>query len=190
MLDIKFIRENPKIVKEGCQKKHVNVDIDRLLEVDKKRRETLGALEDMRAQKNKASREISVAKDEKEKQKTILKMQELDKGSDRLNKKMKELDEEFEKLMRQIPNLPEADVPVGKDERANAVLREWGKKTEFKFKPKDYLEIAENLDIIDVKRAAKVSGSRFGYLKNETGLLEFALVTLTFDILTKKIKAK
>lgn len=186
MLDIKFIRENSKIVKEGCQKKQVNVDIDRILEVDKKRREALRALEDMRAQKNKASKEISTATDEKEKQKIILKMQELDKGSDRFNREMKELDEEFEKLMQQIPNLPQDDVPVGKDEKANLVLKEWGKKTEFCFKPKDYLEIAESLDIIDVKRAAKVSGSRFGYLKNEAVLLEFALINLAFDVLTKE----
>jgi len=186
MLDIKFIRENPKKVKEGCKQKQAKVDVDLLLEVDKKRQENLKALEDMRAQKNRASREIAKTKNEKEKRKIILKMQELDSNSDRLNKILKELDKEFNDLMLQTPNLPQEDVPVGQDERDNVVLREIGEKTKFDFKPKDYLEIAEKLDLIDVKRAAKVSGTRFAYLKNEAVLLEFSLIKLAFDVLTKK----
>jgi len=186
MLDIKFIREHPDIIKNGCKTKQVKVDIDKLLEVDKKRRETLQALEDMRAQKNKASKEISQTKNEKEKQKIILKMQELDKNSDRLTKDLKELEKKFNDLMCQIPNLPLDDVPVGKDERDNVVLREWGKKTKFDFKPKNYLELAEKLDLIDVKRAAKISGTRFGYLKREAALLEFALINFAFDTLIRE----
>ena len=186
MLDIKFIRENPEKVKEGCKKKQVKVDIDRLLEFDKKRREALQALEDMRAQKNKASKKISETKSKKEKQKIILAMQELDRNSDRLNKSLKELEEKFTQLMLQIPNLPQDDVPVGRDERDNVVLRKVGERPKFDFKPKDYLEIAEKLDLIDVKRAAKVAGTRFGYLKREAALLEFALIGLVLETLTKK----
>jgi len=186
MLDIKFIRQNPEKVKDGCQKKQVKVDIDRLLEVDKKLRETLQALEDMRAQKNKANKEIQRAKDKKEKDKIILKMRELDKNSDRLNKNLKELNEEFNNLILQIPNLPFGDVPVGRDERDNVVLREVGEKPKFDFKFKNYLEIAENLDLIDVKRAAKVAGTRFGYIKREAVLLEFALINLAFDTLIRE----
>jgi seryl-tRNA synthetase len=186
MLDIKFIRENPEVVKQGCQKKQVKVDIDRLLEVDKKRRETLRALEDMRAQKNKANKEIQKARDKKEKEKIILKMRELDKNSDRLTRTLKELEKEFSDLMLQIPNLPLDDVPVGKDERDNVVLKEVGERPKFDFKPKDYLEIAENLDLIDVKRAAKVAGTRFGYLKREAVLLEFALINFAFDNLIRE----
>ena len=204
MIDIKFIRNYPDKVKEGCQKKQVKVDIDRLLEVDKKRREVLQALEDMRAQKNKANKEIQKAKDQKEpasakasarqrKQKIILKMRELDKNSDRLTKNSKKLDEEFNNLMLQIPNLPFDDVPLGRDERDNVVLREVGEKLKFDlpagrqgFQPKDYLEIAENLDLIDVKRAAKIAGSRSGFLKRELVLIEFALIKLAFDTLMKE----
>ena len=186
MLDIKFIRDNPEVVKKGCKDKQVKVDIDRFLEVDKKRRETLQALEDIQAQKNKASKKIPEIKDEKEKRKIILQMKEIDKNSDRLNKTSKELDEEFNKLMLQIPNLPQEDVPIGKDEKENVVLKEVGKKPKFDFKPKDYMEIAERLDLIDVQRAAKVSGTRFGYLKNEAVLLEFALVNFAFDNLLKE----
>jgi seryl-tRNA synthetase len=186
MLDIKFIRQNPKIVKEACKNKQVRVDIDKLLEVDKKYRETLQALEKISAQKNRASKEITKTETEKEKRKIILKMKELDRNSDRLNKNLKELEKELSDLMLKIPNLPFDDVPVGKDERENVVLKEVGEKRKFDFKPKDYLEIAEKLDIIDVKRAAKVSGTRFGYLKKEAVLLEFALINFAYDFLTKE----
>jgi len=186
MLDIKFIRENPQVVKEGCEKKQVKVDIDRLLEVDKKRRETLQALEDMRAQKNKASKNIPKIKDEKEKKKIILEMKELDKNSDRLDLTLKELDEEFNNLMFEVPNLPLDYAPVGKNEKENVVLKEVGERPKFDFQPKSYLEIAENLDLIDIKRAAKVSGTRFGYLKREAALIEFALINFAFDTLIKE----
>jgi len=186
MLDIKFIRGYPNKVKEGCQKKQIKVDINRLLEVDKKKREILQAIEEMKAQKNKASKKISQTKNQKEKQKIILEMKELDKGSDRLNKNLKEIEKEFVDLMYQIPNLPLDDVPVGKDEKDNLVLKEVGEKTKFDFRPKNHLEIAERLDLIDIKRAAKVAGTRFGYLKREAVLLEFALINLAFDTLLKE----
>lgn len=186
MLDIKFIRNYPDIVKEGCKNKQVKVDVDLLLEVDKKCRETLRALEDMRAQKNKANKEIREAKNKKEKEKIILKMRELDKNSDRLTKTLKELEGKFNNLILQIPNLPLDDVPVGRDERDNVVLREWGEKPKFNFQPKDYLSLGEDLDLIDVKRASKISGTRFGILKKGAVLLKFALRDLTSEILIKE----
>jgi len=186
MLDIKFIREHPDLVKEACKNKQVDIDIDRLLEIDKKRREILRALEEMLAQKNRVSKIISRTKDKKEKEKIILEMRELDKNSDRLNKNLKELNEEFNNLILQLPNLPLDNVPIGKNDQDNIVLREVGERTKFDFKPKNYLEISEKLDLIDVKRAAKVAGTRFGYLKNEAVLLEFALVDLVFEKLIQE----
>lgn len=186
MLDIKFIRSNPDLVKKGAEEKGVKVDVNRLLEVDKKRRETMTALEDMLAQKNKASKAIAGTKDEKEKQKIILKMKELDKNSDRLDEDLKAMDKEFNDLMLQIPNLPLDDVPIGKDETGNVVLRKVGGIPKFSFPPKDYLEISEKLDIIDVKRAAKIAGSRFGFLKKEAALMEFALINLALDNLIRE----
>jgi len=201
MLDINFIKENPKIVKRGCQDKGVKVDIDLLLQVDKRRRDSLRALEDMRAQKNKASQKIAELKNDQEKKKIILEMRELDKNSDRLTRGLSELEKEFNDLLFQVPNLPQDDVPVGKDERDNDVLKEWGEKTKFAehslislprstrafdFKPKDYLVLSEKLDLIDIKRAANVSGTRFGYFKREAALLEFALINFAFDTLTKE----
>ena len=186
MLDIKFIRQNPDKVKKACKNKQVKVDIDKLLKVDKKRVELLQALEDMRAKKNQASKDIVATKDKKEKEKIILKMRELDRNNDNLDEDLKELEKQFNDLMVQIPNPAFDDVPVGKDESENVVVKEVGKKTKFDFKFKDYLEIAENLDLIDVKRAAKTSGTRFGFLKNEAVLLELALVNFLFEELREE----
>ena len=179
MLDINFIRQNPDKVKEGCRKKQAKVDIDQLLELDKKKRELLKELEDLRAEQNKISKQ-AVAKEQIEKAK------ELKEKIKKIEPDLKKVEEEFNNLMLQVPNLPQEDVPEGRDERENKVLRKVGKKPKFDFQPKDYLEIAENLDLIDVKRAAKVSGTRFGYLKNEAVLIEFALINFVFEILTKK----
>ena len=186
MLDIKFIRQNPDKVKKACKNKQVKVDIDKLLDVDKKRIQALQALEDMRAKKNKASKDIVATKDKKEKEKIILEMKELDRNNDKLDETLKELEKEFNDLMLQVPNPAFHDIPVGKDESENKVIKEVGKKTKFDFKIKDYLEIAEKLDLIDVKRAAKVSGTRFGFLKNEVVLLELALVNFLFEELRKE----
>jgi len=185
MLDIKFIRQNPEKVKEGCKKKGVDINIDELLEIDKKRREILKKVEEIRAQKNKASKEIVKLKG-KEREELLKKMREIDKEGDVLEKKFKEIDKEFWQLMAKVPNLPFDDVPVGKDERDNVVLREVGEIPKFDFEPKDHLEIGEKLDIIDVKRAAKTSGTRFGFLKGEGALLEFALINFVFDSLVKE----
>ncbi len=180
MLDIKFIRENPEKVKQGCQKKQVKIDIDRILLLDKKRREFLQKIDFLRAAQNKISEGGGRDKTQ------IKKAKELKNQIKELEKEFKKIDEEFNALMLQIPNLPFDDVPIGKDESENKVLREEGKKPKFNFKNKDYLEITEKLDLIDVKRAAKVSGTRFGYLKNEAALLEFALINFVFDTLIKQ----
>jgi len=173
-MDIKFIRENPEEVKEGCRKKQVDCQIDRILELDKKRRKFLQEIEGLKAEQNKLGKDQqATAKELKWKIKN-------------LEPTLEKIEEEFNQLMKQIPNLPLSDVPIGKDEKANKVLRQEGKKPKFDFEAKDYLAIAEKLDIIDIKRAARASGSRFGYLKGGAALLEMALVQLAFDRLVKK----
>lgn len=186
MLDIKFIRQNPDKVKDACRKKQVKVDVDKLLEIDKKRRLLMVELEAIKAKKNKASREISALKSEAEKKKIIKKMQGLDKDGDKLAKKLRETEKEFTSLMLMIPNPPLEEVIEGKDDSENKVLREIGERPKFDFPYKDYLELGEKLNLIDVKRAAKTSGSRFGFIKNEAALMEFALVKLAFDLLRKE----
>ena len=174
MLDLKFIRQNPDKVKEGAAKKQVEVDVDRLLDLDKKKREFLQKIETLRAEQKKLGRA------------DLSKAQKLKTEIKKLEPEINEIEKELDCLLRQIPNLPLDEVPLGKDERENKVLKECGKKPKFSFKPKDYLEIAEKLDIIDVKRAAKVSGTRFGYIKGGLVQLQFALVSLATDFLSKK----
>ncbi len=180
MLDIKFIRDNPKKIKEGCRKKQVKCDVDRLLKVDEKRRQLLRETENLKAEQNKISGEGKV--DDRQ----IKKAKELKEKIKKIEPGLEKTENEFNSLMRQIPNLPQEDVPEGKEEKDNKVLREEGGKTKFNFNPKDYLSLAEKLDIIDIERAAKVSGTRFGYLKKGAAMLEFALIQLALETLAKK----
>jgi seryl-tRNA synthetase len=186
MLDIKFIRQNPELVKKGAEKKGIKVDVGRLLKVDEKRRENMTSLENMLARKNAASKKIAAVQDKKERRKIISEMRELDKKSDELEENLKETEKEFNDLLLQIPNVPFDEVPVGKDEKDNVVLRKVGRVPDFGFKTRDYMEIAERLDLIDVKRAAKIAGSRFGFLKREAALMEIGLVNMALDNLIRE----
>ena len=174
MLEIKFIRQNPEKVKEVCKKRQSKVDIDQLLILDKKKNEYLQEVENLRAKQNK------LGKDD------IREAQEIKDKIKKIEPELEKTKKEFQNLMLQIPNLPLDDVPVGKDEKDNLVIEEIGEKPKFDFQPKDYLELTEKLDWVDIERAAKVSGARFGYLKNQAVLLQFALINFAFDILTNK----
>ncbi|MFH1462454.1 MAG: serine--tRNA ligase [bacterium] len=179
MLDIKFIRQNPNLIKENCQKRGVKVDIDKLLKIDQTLREHRKKTEDWQAVLNHLSKSKPSAE-------ALIEAKDLKGKIKDGEEAIKELEKELQDLLFQLPNLLLQEVPQGKGEEDNVVLREVGKKPSFNFKPKDYLEIAENLDLIDVKRAAKVSGTRFGYLKKEAALIEIALINLAFDVLVKE----
>ena len=189
MLDIKFIREHPEKVKKALQDRNVDFDLDALLEVDEKRRVLIKERDDLRAEQNTLSREIQTGEGGKraeliEKSKNVkLRLKEEEEA-------LKVQEASFVMLQYQIPNIPFEDVPVGKDELDNKVLREVGEKPKFTFAPRDYMEIAAGLDLIDTDRAARVSGSRFGYLKREAVLLEMALVQLAFDKMIEMTEEK
>jgi seryl-tRNA synthetase len=175
MLDIKFIRENPELVRESLKKRGGDISIvDKILKTDSERRKILKETEDLRhSQKNLNKEKAEEARDLKNKIKK--------RGAI-----LPKLEKELEESINEVPNILFDDVPVGKNENDNVVLKEEGKKPKFDFEPKDYLEIAEKLDIIDVSMAAEVSGSRFGYLKKDAALLEFALIKLAFDTILPK----
>ncbi len=180
MLDINFIRQNPEKVKEGCRNKNVNVDISELLKLDKRRREILKEIEELRHQRNIISEKKELSEEEKAKARSLKEKIKIQEGE------FKKIEKEFNNLMLLVPNPPFGDVPKGKDESGNLAVKKVGKIPRFKFKLKDYLEIAENFDLLDIKRAAKVSGTRFGYLKREAALMEFGLVNFAVDFLLKK----
>ena len=176
MLDIKLIRDHSDKVKEAMKKRGMNGGkVDEFLKVDGQWREATKNLDEARAELNKASEARDAAKGKKLKEKVKL-----------LEAELAALEKSRDALLELFPNIPADDVPEGKDETGNVILREVGKKPQFKFEPKDYLTIAEKLDVIDVKKAAEVAGSRFGYLKGKAALLEIALIKFAFDRLTKK----
>jgi len=182
MLDIKFIRENLDLVKQVCEKKQVNVDIDELLNIDKEKRRILKMNEDLRATRNELTKKISEQKSPELLEQAIALKGEISKNEEELKK----IREKHKKLLYLVPNLLASDVPDGKDENDNKVLRKWGKPTKFGFKPKDHMKLGEALDIIDTKTSAKVSGARFNYLKREAVFLQFALVQFAFDTLSSR----
>lgn len=174
MLAIDFIRENRDKVAKGARDKGVEVDIDKLLTLDEKRRKLLTEIQAVEAARNKLTKEegLKLGKELKEK---------LTKLKDELSK----VEIDYKTAMYSIPNLPSSDVKVGKDESENEVIRKYGQPTKFDFTPKDHLALGESLNIIDVERAAKVSGPRFAYLKGAAVLLELALARFAFDTLIK-----
>ncbi len=179
MIDIKLLRENPEVVKQALKKREVDLDIDKLLELDKQKREMIQEVENLRSQRNEISAQKGKPAD-LEKAKQI--KQELKKKE----KDLENIEKEFGSLFILIPNILLDDVPIGKSEKDNKVIREWGKPKKFDFKIKDHLEIGKTLDLIDFERAVKISGARFGILKNQAVLLEFALIQFAFDTLLKK----
>ncbi len=185
MLDIKFIRENPEKVKRACEKKQVKVDIDLLLKLDKQRRELIKEIEKRRALQNQFSRKIKELTP-KEKKEKIEEMKKIVKEIDKFKDKLAEIEPLFKKILLEIPNPPLDDVKVGLTEADNEIIRHEGEIPKFDFPPKDYLELNEALDLIDTKRASRTSGSRFGYLKNEAVLLEFALFRFALDTLLEE----
>jgi len=174
MLDIKFIRENPKKVKEICKAKNIKLDIQKILFLDKKRRELIKKSEGLRFEQKKIEKEnLQKAKEIKFKLKKIL-------------PELKKTEQELKKLLLLTPNIFSCDTPIGKDETFNKEIFRWGKIPKFKFKIKSHIEIGKELDLIDFEKGAKTSGFRGYYLKNELALMHIALLWHTFLKLTKK----
>jgi len=174
MLDIKFIRENLELCKTAAVNKNREVEWDELLRLDEKRRELIGKVEVLREERNKLTRE------QVERGKAI--KREL-KG---IEEELRGVEEKFGLLMLTVPNVPDASVPIGKDASGNVEVKKWGKPPKFDFTPKDHIELAKSLDLIDFERGAKVGGFRAYFLKNEAAQLEFAVLFYTFQKLIAK----
>lgn len=172
MIDLNILRHHPEIIKKSLESRGVKFNLDELIRLDEERRLQIKKIEDLRCQQ-KQEKDHDQAKKIKEEIKKV-------------ETRYKEQEEQFQKLIVKIPNTPLEEVPIGKDENENVVVQEVGKKRDFKFQPRDYLTLAEKLDFIDIKRAAKVAGSRFGYLKGEVAMLVFALVNFALKTLIKE----
>lgn len=183
MIDINLLRSDPEKVKQGVSKKGVVPSlIDDILKTDEDWRNATSKLEDLRSKRNKISKELAKGRTPE----LLEKASDIKSKITDLENRQKELGDKRDEGLRKLPNLPFSDVPEGKSEEDNVVVREVGELPNFDFEPKDHLELGEALGIIDVESAAKVSGSRFNYLLGDAVLLEFGLVKLVLDILTKE----
>jgi len=182
MLDIKFIRENIERVKTAALNKNKSVDIEKLLELDEDRRRLQTKLDEARSEQNKASEKIGQA-EASDRQAMIDAVGKLKERVQKLEKEYSPVAEEFNALLYQVPNVTDPAMPVGKSEDENVVIREVGEKPVFNFEPKEHWELAEALDILDTKKAAEVSGSRFYYMKGDLVRLQFAVYQYVFDVL-------
>ncbi|MCK9578314.1 serine--tRNA ligase [bacterium] len=185
MLDIKFIRENPEKIKEACEKKHIDFDLDLLLKLDIRRRELLQAIEEINAIKNQANKRIQEAKTSEERATIIAQMKEADSNGDNNNEEFRKVNNDFNALMLLVPNIPDESVPVGDSDEDNVEIRKWGEIKNFNFPVKDHVQIAKDLDLVDFERGTKVAGFRGYFLKREAMLLSMAIWQYATDIITK-----
>lgn len=179
MLDIKFIRENPDEVKKNLLRRHKDMTVvDNILEIDKDRRELIVVVDELKAQRNKISKKPT--------QEEIEALQKAKKELDLHEKRLSELEKIFQELILGLPNLLDAQVPDGKDDSENQVLKNVGEPPVFDFEPKDHLELGKIHNLLDFERGAKVAGSGFFYEKNELALLDLALQRYTLEKLRSK----
>lgn len=186
MLDIKFIRENADKLKEAIRNKNIKLDLDELLAVDKKRVESLQCIELLSAEKNKLNELIQMSKTDDERKVAIEQGKVVKEKMTKAEPEYAKVKKQFETLMVQVPTIPSEDTPIGRDESGNVEIFQKGEIRKFTFKPKTHIELAENLDIIDFAKGAKVSGYRGYYLKNEGALLVMALMNFALHKMAEK----
>ena len=175
MLDIKFIRENKEVVQTGAEKKHVDVDIDKLITLDDLRLKELKEVEDLRAEVNRVSNDISRNQDSALKIQLIEEMRIVKDDIKTKEEKLKKTITEWQVLMLQVPNVPDMSVPVGQGEADNKEVLTWGEKPKFDFTPKDHVELMTKLKMVDFERGVKVHGFRGYFLQNDGAEMTWAI---------------
>ena len=187
MLDLKFIRENVDLVKKSVKNRGMEVDIDRLLAIDDRRKAIQKQLDELRHKHKQENKEIPELR--KRGEDVSLKIKESKKLSqqiDFLEKQLKDAEEELKQMLLIIPNIPHESVPIGPDASYNKIAKEWGKPPEFDFKPLTHIEIGEHLDIVDFQRASRMTGSNFVLFKGAGARLVRALINFMLDLHTQK----
>ncbi len=185
MLDIKFIRENPDLVKESLKNRNSKLNIDEIIELDNVRKKVLAEQEEFRAQKNKANDEISrLLKEKQDPKEKISSMKSISERIDKLDDELRQAEEKLNSALLNIPNVCHSSVPIGSPDQAK-IIRTWNEPKKPEFKPLTHIEIAEHLDIIDFPRSTKISGSNFILFKGWGARLERALINFMLDLHTK-----
>ncbi len=186
MLDIKFIRENKDIIKEGARKKHIDLDVEVLLTVDDERLELLKEVELKRQEHNKLTNDIGETADETKRKQLIVTVKILKEGLQKKETALKEIITKWQRLMVEVPNIPDMSVPEGESDAENREERIWGEMPKFSFSAKGHIELMKELDMVDFERGAKVAGFRGYFLKNAGVTLSFALWQYVLDEMMKK----
>ena len=187
MLDPKLIKENPEIIRSMLKSRAVEFDLDGLIELDKKRREFIIKTDELRKKKNQVAIIISEKKKGGDDISSILaEMKNISNEITESESEQENIESKYLKLASTIPNLVHESVPIGVDDSANIEIKKWGNIPEFDFKIKDHIDISEDLNLVDLERAAKVAGARFYYLKNDLVRLNQALIHFGLDFLAEK----
>ncbi|MBI2173177.1 MAG: serine--tRNA ligase [Candidatus Aenigmarchaeota archaeon] len=190
MLDIKLIRDSPDVVRKDLEKRQDKERL-KLLEnaigLDKKRRALIKKAEDMKKTRNEITKEISAAKSAgKSIARLMKKAKELPGEINKLEESLLLIDKQCDAILKVLPNILHESVPVGKDDSENAEIRTWGKKTQLGFEPRSHVDLGLQLGLIDLERAAKISGARFYFLKKELVILSHSILRFALDRLVKK----
>ncbi|MCY4088515.1 MAG: serine--tRNA ligase [Candidatus Saccharibacteria bacterium] len=176
MLDIKFIRDNQKAIAQAIQDKQIEADLDHLLDLDIKRRDLIQTLDDVRQKRNHLAQQTLT-------ETTRQQGQKIKDQINRLEDNLTEVETKYQQELYKIPNLPSEDTPIGSSEADNKVIYQFGQKPQFDFQPKPHWEME---DLIDERRAVRISGSRFAFLKGGFVRLQLALIQYGFDVLTNQ----
>jgi seryl-tRNA synthetase len=185
MIDIKLIEQNPELIQKTAEQKNIKIDIQEFLKLNKNRKEKLQQLEEINAAKNAANTKMKSANPD-EKAQIITEMQSLSEEEKSLNEAFKQIDEKFQHQILLMPGIMSDKTPIGKDDSENVEIKTVGELPKFDFEPKDHVELALNLDILDIKRGVKIAGSRNYFLKGDGLRLEMAIMQLTIDTLVSK----
>ena len=187
MLDPKLIKEKSQMIRDMLKARSVDFDLDGLIESDQKRRELIIKTDELRKKKNQLALQISQKKKSGEEISSVLiEMKGVSEDLGKLESEQEGIEKIYSRLALTIPNLVHESVPIGIDETANKEIRKWGEIPNFDFKINDHIDISENLDVVDLERAAKVAGARFYYLKNDLVRLNQSLIHYGLDFLAKK----
>ena len=184
MLDIKYVRSNPESVKQAMKNRNLDLDalIDKVLEIDASRRNFLSEMEKEKSVQNEINKKVPMMKKSGEDTTELIKeMKKLSEKISELKSKVTELDKNQRDILLSIPNVPNEEVPVGKDDSDNVEVRKWGDLPQFSFEPLAHWDIGKNLDILDFERAAKITGTRFTVYKDLGARLERAVINFFLD---------
>jgi seryl-tRNA synthetase len=187
MLDIKYVRSNPEVVREALVKRGAKLSLDEFLTLEEQRRVRLVEVEQLKNLRNVVSEEIArLKKAGQNPEDLVSNMRNTSLRIKQLDEQVREVEENLQQILLGIPNIPHASVPVGSSEEDNPVLRTWGEPPQFDFTPRPHWEIGESLDILDFARGVKITGARFTVYKGLGARLERALINYMLDLHTGK----